>query len=213
MPNLIVAFDHLDDKIGSNLHQCYQHLEGEVDFSEYYIQILDGKNCSSQRVQEAISILDEKAFIFIAYSHGKEDALISYVEPSGYVNTGNAYFFGKSLIYTNSCYTARQLKGTLLACNCVGYVGYEGEVLLPENPNDEALFIACENKGIIHFLTTNDTLAQSVNVMKNYYEEEYDKLAYRDFVLASKLLRNLEGLVIGGNHDLTKNDFIADRKQ
>jgi hypothetical protein len=208
MPNLIVAYDHLDERIGSNCYQCYQHLDSEINLSGYNAQILNGKDCSSQKVQEAITALSEQAFIFIAYSHGKEDALFSHVEPDGYVTTHNAYFFGKSLIYTNSCYTAMQLKSALLDSHCLGYVGYEDRVRVPENSADEALFIACENKGIVHFLTTNDTIFESFKVMKDYYQEEYDKLVYRDFVLASRLLRNQECLVIVGNLDLTKNDFV-----
>lgn len=209
MPNLIVAYDHLDDIIGANCYQCYQHLDTEINLSGYNTQILNGEDCSSQKVQEAITALSEQAFIFIAYSHGKEDALFSCIEPDGYVSMRNAYFFGKSLIYTNSCYTALQLKSALLESHCLGYVGYEDRVRVPENSADEALFIACENKGIIHFLTTNDTLSQSFLVMKNYYQDEYDKLVYRDFLLASRLLRNQESLVIGGNLDLTKNDFVV----
>lgn len=211
MPNLIIAFDDLDVEIGTNCYQCFQHLGNEIKLSEYNTKILNGESCSSQKIQDAISELSEQAFIFIAYSHGKEDALFSSIQPSGYVTMENAYFFGKSLIYTNSCYTGRQLKNALLESQCLGYVGYEDRVRLPENSEDEALFIACENKGIIHFLTTNDTLSQSVKIMKDYYQEEYDKLVCRNAVLASRLLRNLEYLVIGGNPDLTKDDFVVNR--
>lgn len=208
MHNIIITYDHLDEHIGENFHRCYLHLKSELTLTNYKVQVLSGEDCSSQKVQEAITALCEEIFIFIAYSHGKEDAFLSTIEPYGYVTPQNAYFFGNSLIYTNSCYSALSLKKVLLESKCLGYVGYEGEVLLPSDTKEEILFIACENKGIIHFLTTDDTLFQSVRVMKDYYEATYDDLATRDFVLASRLLFNKEYLVVGGNDQLTRNDFI-----
>lgn len=208
MPNIILAYDHLDNTIGTNCYQCYLHLDKEIALSSYKTQVLDGGNCSSQKLQECITSLNGQAFIFIAYSHGKEDALLSCIEPSGYVTTGNAYFFGQSLVYTNSCHSALQLKNELIKSNCLGFVGYEDIVRLPENSDDERIFISCENRGIIHFLTTNDNLFESVQIMKEYYQEEYVRLASRNFFLASRLLRNMEALVIAGNFNLTKNDLL-----
>lgn len=207
MPNIILTYDHLDQKIGNNCYECYLHLNSQLPLTSYKIQILDGGNCSAQKLQDAITSFNGMAFILIAYSHGKPDALLSFIEPDGYVTSNNAYYFGQSLVYTNSCHSALQLKNELIKSNCLGFVGYEDIVRVPENSHDEKIFIACENKGIIHFLTTNDSLLESVQIMKDYYQQEYSKLANRDFVLASKLLRNMEALVVDGNYALTRNDL------
>jgi len=71
------------------------------------------------------------------------------------------------------------------------------------------LFIACENKGIIHFLSSNDTLGQSIAVMKSCFQDEVDKMRNRDFVLASRLSFNQGYLTVGGDNNLTKKDFIV----
>lgn len=207
MSNIIVAFDHLDDNIGENLLLCFEDFKSQVDINLFNIIELDGNKCCNDDIQVSITSFNQANFILIAYSHGKKDALISKASPNGYVSLNNSYFFSGSLVYTNSCHTAIELKDALIFQGCLGYVGYNDEVMLPEKPEHDLLFIRCENKAILHFLSTNDTLTESVEVMKKYYEETYDSLAVTDVLMASRLLDNKRHIVYFDDYKITKSHF------
>jgi hypothetical protein len=212
MLRILIVCDDLDPDIGANALLCYKHFVESVDLKKCKVVLLKGKDCVPAKVEAAITRFKQKPFIFIAYSHGERDKLISYKSPDGYVlakgNASNAHFFGDTLFYTNSCHTALELKDYLIEYNCFAYIGYEDVVRLPCDEADDLLFIACENKGIIHFLTTSDTLEKAFEVMKQFYEDTYDELAKRDFVLASRLLSAKEALVIAGNQAITRKKFM-----
>jgi hypothetical protein len=140
MINILVVYDDLDHKIGENAQFCYEYLANSLPADEHIKHILRGENCTSERVEHTITTFNEKPFIFVAYSHGKADKLISTYETNGYVNLENAYFFGESLFYTNACLTALELKSHLTHHKCKGYVGYSIEVVLPEDAQYDAIF-------------------------------------------------------------------------
>ncbi len=209
MINILIVYDDLDQEIGENALLCYQHLAKALSPNVHTAHILQGGNCTSERVEHTIGTFEQKPFIFIAYSHGKEDKLISTHETNGYVNTKNAYFFGESLFYTNACFTALELRNYLAHHNCKGYVGYAIEVILPNDAQYDIFFTDCENAGIIHFLSTNDTLEASCKKMGEKYKEVADELVSKNCnVLASILLGNLDGLVFEDKDSVTASFFF-----
>jgi hypothetical protein len=208
MANIIIAYDNADESIGANCLNCYLYFSNNINLSPHNVQTINGENCTKNRLQEAITSLREDSFILIAYSHGREDALYSSAEPNGYVTSENAYYFAKSLVYTNSCHSAKMLKQYLIDSNCFCFVGYQDIVRVPENSKYEHIFIECENKGISHFLTTGDSIFESVQVMKEHYIVQSRILSGKDFLLASRLLRNMEAIDIGGDAAITINNLI-----
>jgi hypothetical protein len=208
MINIILAYDELAANIGANFEQCYLRLDAEIDLSNFQAKILNGEKCSREELEQAISALDGKGFIFVGYSHGNGVALTSSIAAGGYVNIDNSYMFGCSLFYTNGCYAGDELKQALEKADCYGFVGYEGEVLLPDDLEDEALFIDCENKGLVHFLTSGETLAASVQAMKEYYRLQCDALAEVDLFKATRLLKNMELLVYYDKCGITSSSMM-----
>ncbi len=205
MLNIIIVSDDLDVKIGSNCVLSHQYLTGLVNLQGNNVIVLDGDLSTAEEVEKAIVSFNGAKFILIAFSHGCADALLSSVSAAGYVTIGNSYFFSSSFVYTNSCYTGITLKACLIDEGCLGYVGYSDVVKLPENEADEILFIACENSGLVHFLTTNDSLADSVQVMKTTYQQQYDALVGKNMnIVASWLLHNLNCLTYHENGSLTR---------
>jgi hypothetical protein len=195
MVNIIVVADDIDERIGDNCKLSYEHLGREIDSANMNLQLITGQDCHSDAVVAAISALSQQPFVFVGYSHGNKEALISTVAQDGYVSLSNAYHFGTSLFYTTSCSSALQLKGKLLEENCFAFVGYDDKVIVPENEQDQQLFIACENRALIHFLNTDDTLAESIEVMRQHHLKQWDEYLSRDeYVTASLLLQNLDCL-------------------
>jgi len=176
MLNIIIASDDIDTTIGTNCVLACQHLHNAVDLSIQNVTLLNGYLCTPVEVEKAIVSFDQQRFILVAYSHGTEDTLFSTAAGNGYVSLANAYQFATSLVYTVSCWSGVKLKHELIKHGCHGYVGYVDRVKVPENETDELLFIECENKGLVHLLTTGASLTESVEEMKRYYRKQYDEL-------------------------------------
>ncbi|MBW3128866.1 hypothetical protein [Hymenobacter profundi] len=169
---------------------------------------MSGDSCHSVNVEASIASFNEGKFVFVAYSHGSPSALVSTADQMGYLNSNNSHLFGCSLVYTNSCYSALELKDSLINSNCYAYVGYKGKVRLPDSVEDEDIFITCENKGLVHFLNTSDTLTESVKLMIDYYWEQYYRYIEEDnFVTAGILRHNVDLLVIHDERSITKHDL------
>ncbi|AMJ65955.1 hypothetical protein [Hymenobacter sp. PAMC 26628] len=195
MVNIIVVADDLDDIIGENCRLSYGHLSQEIGSADLNLQLITGENCHSDAVVDAIIAFDQQPFVFVGYSHGNKSALISTVAQNGYVSVNNAHHFGTSLFYTTSCSSAVELKGKLIEANCFAYVGYDDKVIVPENEQDQQLFITCENTALVHFLNSDDTLAESVEVMRQRHWAQYNEFLNRDeYVTASLLMQNLDCL-------------------
>ncbi|QEM12217.1 hypothetical protein [Mucilaginibacter rubeus] len=206
MLNVIFVSDDKDADIGTNCALSHNHLTNEVDLQGNNVVLLNGDLCTSAEVEKTIGTFNGGKFILAAFSHGCEDALTSTADGSGYVHGGNSYYFGSSLVYTNCCYSGIKLKDSLIAEGCLGYVGYNDEVRLPRNPDDDVLFIACENSGLIHFLTTGDPLTASVEAMKTKYREQARSfLDQKMNVAAAFLLRNLNCLTFHESGTLTRD--------
>jgi hypothetical protein len=195
MLNVIFVSDDLDAQIGSNCILAHSHFIGEVDLQEHNVVLLQGNDCTAEKVQNSITSFTGAKFILAAFSHGRQEALVSSAEANGYVHAGNSYYFSSSVVYTNCCHSGAKLKEYLINAGCIGYVGYTDVVRLPRNEDDDILFIACENSGLIHFLNTGASLTESVTFMKSkYLEQRRDFLNKKMNVNAALLFRNMNCL-------------------
>lgn len=208
MPNLLIVYDDEDPKIGTNSLMCYTHLQDNVSFEEHTVISFDGITCTCENIENAISELQQAPFIFVAYSHGNDDCLRSHYHGE-YVNIGNSYFFGDSLFYTNACSTAQLLKGALLEQNCRVYIGYSDQVLIPDSPDLENLFIKCENHAITLFLNTDLTIGECFREMKDLYDRICDTLIDQgNIAWASRLSVTRGDLIIGGDEETTRSSYM-----
>lgn len=201
MINVIVVADDIASDFGDYFRLAHNHLALELDATEVSWQTINGQDCHPAAVEAAITSLQEKPFVFVGYSHGKHDALVSTAAQDGYVNSKNAYCFGTSLFYTTSCLSARTLKQLLIESNCYAYVGYNDNIEVPVSAQDQRIFITCENRALVHFLTTDDTLTESVAVMEKYHKQQFNAyLESQEYVTGSLLMQNFSCLVF---HDST----------
>lgn len=200
MLNVIFVSDDLDAQIGPNCILAHNHFIGEVDLQEQNVVLLQGHECTAENVQNSITSFTGAKFILAAFSHGSQEALVSSAEADGYVHAGNSYYFSSSVVYTNCCHSGAKLKEYLINAGCIGYVGYTDVVRLPRNEDDDILFIACENSGLVHFLNTGASLTESVAFMKSkYLEQRRDFLNKKMNVSAALLFRNMNCLTFYDN--------------
>jgi hypothetical protein len=200
MLNIIFVSDDLDAKIGRNCILAHKHFIGEVDLLEQNVVLLQGNDCTANKVQDSITSFIGAKFILAAFSHGSQEALVSSAESNGYVHAGNSYYFSSSVVYTNCCHSGAKLKDYLIDAGCIGYVGYTDVVRLPRNEDDDILFIACENSGLIHFLNSDASLTASVEFMKlKYLEQRREFLKKKMNVSAALLFRNMNCLTYYDN--------------
>jgi len=208
MLNIIIVSDDIDAIIGANCVLSCQHLNDAVDLSNQNVTLLNGNLCGPADVESAIVSFNQERFILVAYSHGSEETLFSTVASNGYVSSTNAYQFANSLVYTNSCWSGVKLKEELIKEGCFGFVGYTDLVKLPYNEEDDLLFIECENKGLVHLLTTDSSLTESVEEMKKQYRKQYNEFVDQQMnVSAALLLHNLGCLTFYDYHGLTRSEL------
>jgi DNA-binding LacI/PurR family transcriptional regulator len=210
MLKILIAFDAQDADLGNYfttckddlLHHSNAHGIGEVI-------CFDGKTGTTTTIIDHISNFEECPFIFVSYAHGREDAILLNAMPV--IDLSTAYFFGTSLFYACSCRAAVSLGKMLIEnANCRAFIGFTEDAMLASIERYDAIFMACDNYGIKHFLEGNSTLKESFEAMKAFYTEQLDDLYSINAVAASYLLDNRNALVLlPENSPCTLSDFYS----
>ena len=144
----------------------------------------------------------------MAYTHGSENAL--HIGTDRYIHEQNAYFFSETLFYACSCLSAKVLGLKLRSEGCRIFAGYDAKISTA-NPDCEPIFYECENSFLSHFLTTNNTIQESLNFMYHKYNEMRKHLIADYGVLTSSVLdENLKAFKLFCNEadlSLTNHHF------
>lgn len=204
MINTIVLFDDTDSDLGDYFKSCAENLTQSLQsHSTINVTVLSGKQCDRASIDIMLDTLNLDRFIFVAYSHGLEDALMAHGK--AYVQAKqNSVKFKGSLFYTNACLTAQILGQELINEGCLAFVGYSKEV---DVIVDEAVFQKMDNFGITMFLHKEEcTIGEAVEAVKNELNRQIDANLMNPF-LASILTETRGALKIYGNQNLRKEDF------
>lgn len=181
--------DTEDEIMGEFNLTCYSHiLQTLENHSITCISIL-GSEISKEKVETAITSFQEQSFICIAYSHGTATKLLA--EGEEYISIQNAYFFGKSILYTVSCLTGQELGSFLVQNGADAFWGYEEEFHFQKD--NEAVFVECANKGIEEYLGGKN-ISKSFQIAKEYYTECIDK--EQDTFAKSRLAANRNAMIL-----------------
>jgi hypothetical protein len=165
MPNLLVLYDDKDTTRGSYFRTSVESLNlPDSDKTKY----LTTDKCLEQEIGEHINDLDGHPFILLAFTHGSKDAL--FISGERFIDTNHAYFFGNTLFYANSCLTAKELGPCLIENNCTVFVGFNATITLC-TPETDPIYQSCENSFILHFLSTNATIQESLSFMYQRYTD------------------------------------------
>ncbi len=208
MPRLLIAYDSADQHLGDYFLSCRHDICAHAGIcTNFLIDELESEHDDSH-LQQYISTYAEQPFIFVAYTHGRSDAII--LSGSPLVHNQNTYFFGKSLVYTCACNAGISLSKDLRAHNCYAFIGFSEESKLPPRATDyESIFMCCENYGLKLFMEGGISIGESFEKMRTMYSDQAILLLSTNTLAALLLLENGRALHLDaqGQEHLTIADF------
>ena len=193
MTEVIIAVDELDGCLGDFFSECLQELEiieKDAKCGAKYI-----KSNQLNEVAISLTVPVDKAFIFLAYSHGSETELLKKGTIPYISEKLNIDKFKKTFFYTCSCKTGKSLGQTLVDNDCYCYIGYDEEFTVWDF--NRKPFVECANIGFKYFLAGNEG-GEVINLMKEKYDEAIDNYE-NDFFGAAHLLSNKNALILKGD--------------
>ncbi|MFT3846219.1 MAG: hypothetical protein QM725_14275 [Lacibacter sp.] len=201
MISTILAIDDGDEILGEFFADCL------ADLKNFENERLDITYITSSRLNEAsVSMLipKDKKFVFLAYSHGSDNELLSSGTNPYVSEKVNITLFKNSFFYTCSCYTGKKLGEILIENECLSYIGYK-EKFEVWNYNRRP-FVECANFGFKLFVQ-GESVDLVLQKMKEKYDEQIDDYN-NDYFGAAHLLANKNALVALGDINLSASDFI-----
>lgn len=211
MIRFVIAFDDQVADLGEYFSRCktdivgFLHEQENIVYEE--IHEMPAALCNEAYVDVSMQHYNPDPFVFIAYSHGINNAL--RCAGNSYVLKGsNSNRFISTLFYTNACLTAVELGQDLIDNGCHTYIGYDEEIEAFTADRYMQTSIQCDNAGLKYFFAKNGTIGEAVTAMKQYYTQNIDKLSdFKDMMYAGFLTAAREALVIKGNTNLKKEDL------
>lgn len=195
MNNLLIIYDNEDARMGNYFEASHQDLNDKLSLLPHInLKSLNTEQCSSNPIEFHTSTFAGKPFIFIAYSHGNDDSI--FIGNNKYIHPQNAYFFAETLFYSSCCLTAKELGKELRKQGCRVFIGYNKSITSVADETDP-YFQECENAFIHNFLTTDNTIQESLSFMyKKYHEIRLFLLSNYDTMTANTLEENLKAFNI-----------------
>ncbi len=207
MANYQVAFDNADAGLGAYFEQSSEDLIRYISLHDNAATInkIDSPKCNQAYIDILIPQLNERKFLFVAYSHGMDDYL--HANAVFYVRAGvNSNLFINSLFYSMSCSCGKSLAPALIKDGCLAFIGYD-DLAWALNGTYAQISIECDNFGIKRFIS-GDNVKDAYIRMKNNFNTQIDYLLQQgEILLASYLRKNRDALVIFGNETLRFNEF------
>ncbi len=209
MVKLLIAYDKQDSDLGAYFQSCFDDISGHaLNNGINTIYSFDGTENHRTIITDLIQQLEAKPFIFLAFTHGREDAILFSSAPI--VDIENSYFFGQSLIYTCACRVAKELGRALEHHQCKAFIGFEKDSTLASVSKYDNIFMACENYGIKQFLEGGSSIRESFNAMYEYYSDQVYELYGINAAAAAFLLENRDSLVMfPTDANFTLHDFTS----
>ncbi len=201
----IFAFDTSDSSMGQFFDNTLLDLLPEFYKNSFFnIFQITGDNFERSTLEDSFSQLNGEKFIFIAYAHGSNDAILCYDSHEKIIiKNVNCYFLGNSLVYTFCCHIGKELGEHLVSQNALTFIGYDSEVSYIIGLEQE--FIDCANFAIKAFLI-GDTIDVAVKKSKKYHTEVRNNLTSP--IAKITISKNKNSMVLFGKQDLVIDDLI-----
>lgn len=201
--NIILACDSCDANLGVFFQKCADDLAQYIKtLPQYCLVRVEGNNLSRESIEAEISKLNGQPFIFLAYSHGEADRLCCDINCTNpYVKSpDNTYLFCRSLFYTFSCYTGRDLADALVTQNQpFSFMGYDDKAFGSTMPPTLGALVECVNMGIKSILMHKKP-SEAFADMLNKYTDCLDKWLKKDHADAALFRRNRDALLFKGQN-------------
>ncbi len=212
MINIVIAFDNQNAGLGQYFEDCQKDIVALLDEQSQLVKsctTVPSPQCNAAYIDISIPKLNSNPFIFIAYTHGIDDGLKCC--GASFVSMNNCYHFANSLFYSTACLIGRKLAPELISRGCKTFIGFKEESEVFQNASYRQTFIECDNYALKMFITSDTTVEQAFNSMKNHYTNKIDRLMEfgEDPLFIGALIANREALICLGNKKLKKSDFFV----
>lgn len=194
-----IAFDDADESLGHFFQACADEVKQTIVNNKFSYESISANELTKETVNSYTIDADE--YVFCAFSHGMDTALLCKNEP--YIETNNNVCnFYSSVFFTFACHTAKGIGQELQDAYVLGYFGYKDEAWVI--PAYEDIFVKCATSGLLSFLR-GSTLRQSYEDMVGEYDKQIKSGTVN--LISSTLLKNKQALVaIINNEGKTIND-------
>jgi hypothetical protein len=207
MINIDIAFDNGDVGLGDYFEQSKIDLVSFVHATrnDHLINEIPGPRCNQAYIDLRVPAINGGNFLFVCYSHGKEDSLTA--NGDFYIKKDvNCELFINSFFYSMSCLTAKELGVSLLGKGCHVFIGFKEEAGAFLGAY-QSMSIACDNFAIKKFVE-GYSIGESVALMKQNYTRQIDVLENDgEPMLAAELRANRDALWFDGDRNLTIDQF------
>ncbi len=195
----ILAYDEKDTDLGHFFEKCATDAKNNLVSDRHSLEVeITNQKLTAVYMDMKLSAYTENHFVFLAYSHGNENNLLS-PEPYLSVNS-NLKPFKNTLFYTFSCSTGLNLGSRLIENGCITFVGYKIEACIVTRNED--IFMDCANFGLNSFIS-GENIGNSLKQMKDRHTYWIDQTYEKYPLVASTLRKNRDGLVLHGDKTLT----------
>lgn len=204
---IIVAYDNLDPELGDYFSACAKQIKESIP-NKYILSNIFNKALNIANIDLELSKINQKKFIFLAYSHGTEKTLVAnqkaFIECK--TNTKN---LKNGFLHTNACSSGQELGKEIIEKGGLAFIGYDEEINVLRSEYQD-LFMRCDNYAIIFFINNEkSTIKAAFQASKNFYNNKIDELLSHQPLVAAELINARDALVAYGNLDLTIKDIIT----
>ncbi len=212
MINVIIAFDNHNTVLGQYFEDCHKDIVALLDEQNYMVKLCEkipSPQCNVAYIDITIPQLNPNPFVFVAYTHGVDNGLMC--GGSSFVSVSNCHHFTNALFYSTACHIGKKLAPELINKGCKVFIGFKEESEVFENASFRQTFIECDNFALKMFITSNASIGQSFDAMKNHYSNKIDRLIElgEDPLFISALAANREALVCLGDKNIKKEDLFV----
>lgn len=205
MINTIIAYDNADPDLGAFFEKCATKTKENTDSSFNIIEI-NSQSLNDLNLQLKADTVNDKAFLFISYTHGSETALLKNGIAPFISDSINVTCLKNSFSYCFACNAGKKLGQALIDNGAIAFVGFNDEVKIQKFFNAFHCFIDCATSGIIFFFNGDD-LANSIRKMKAKYTDYLDQFYLKDMLTASWFMEQRDSLVLFGDKNTSILDF------
>ena len=212
MINIVIAFDNQNKALGQYFDDCQKDIVALLEEQKHLVKsffAIPTPQCNVAYIDITIPQLNPNPFIFIAYTHGIDNGL--KCSGSSFVSVDNCHHFVNSLFYSTACFIGKKLAPELIGKGCKSFIGFKEDSEVFQNASRRQTFIECDNYALKMFMTSDSTVGQAFDSMKNYYTNKIDRLVElgEDPLFIGALTANREALVCLGDKNLKKEDFFV----
>ena len=216
MIDIVIAFDKDDWDIESEsglglfYDSCAKQMQEFIflNFS-HKLHMISGNDLNEIEVEKILAKTISN-HTFVAYSHGKNDALLYDNQQKEYLSkTTKLQNIQGGLFYTWSCYSGIDLGEHLVQNSYQTFIGYKDWVVgISTIGSISQRYIDCTNAGLIAFIN-GATALEALRIMYDTYSNQIDELEnISDYLIQAHFSRNRNALVIFGNENLVITNLV-----